>query len=560
LLSLHLSRSAVLFGALAAGCLTAPPAPPGEYSGDDAQTDATTSDDGSHPSTEGGRGPGDDADIGSSVLQHHLHASRDGHYIDPLMTPAYAARLALDTTFDGAIHGPLWAQPLYVENGVGGKGTYYVADDSNDIYAIDETSGLPVWQKTPLLGSAAATGACSSMNPAPIGVTGTPLIDLTRRTMYFSAVKATPDGSVILTHQIHALSIDDGAEQTGWPVDVGTITSASGVMLNPEPQGQRSAVALLNGYLYVAYGGEYEDCGAYHGWVVSVPVVDPEKASAWTTVADKGGIWAAGGISSDGVDVFAGTGNAAAGTTHGLPWPMAGSEAVLRFHDGSSFDMTNTRNYFSPSNWQTLDDDDTDLCGTGPLVVDVPGATPSALIVQLGKSGVMHILDRTNLGGVGTGNGTTGEGLYSNRVAYGAIRTSPATYTTSGATYVVFNGNGNGSGCPEGQNGDLIAVQITPTSPPTFRTVWCAESGGAIPGGAPIVTTTDAAGANPIVWVVGAEASNQLTGWDGVTGAQIFDGGGVTMDTVRRYSTLIDVKGRLIVGATDKLYAFKSTK
>jgi outer membrane protein assembly factor BamB len=495
------------------------------------------------------------------VLQHHLNATRDGHYIDPLMTKTYAANMMFDATFIGTsagpgvpIGGPLLAQPLYVENGVGGHGTYYVADDSNDVYAIDEKTGTTVWSKTSLAMPAGMAGSGCG-NITPVGITGTPIIDLTSRTLYLSAAIGIASG--IQSQQIYALSIDDGSSVKGWPVNLDGVTSAapSSITFQPQPQGQRSALALVNGYLYVAYGGEFGDCGDYHGWVVSIPVADPASLTAYATPANQGGIWGVGGVASDGTDVFATTGNGA--TTGILSWAQAGSEAVLRFTNGSAFDPTDTANFFTPSNWQTtLDPGDLDLGGSGPIVVDVPGATPSALIVQLGKSGVVHLLDRANLGGVGAGDGTNGEGVYSQQVAPGGegsgLRTAGAAYTTSTGTYVVFHSTQNATTCP-GAPGDLVAIHISATNPPTFTTAWCATTNGI---GAPIVTTTDSSGSNAIVWVVGAENTNELYGWDGETGASIFDGTGTAMDTVVHFTTLIDVKGRLIVGASDKLYAF----
>jgi hypothetical protein len=65
------------------------------------------------------------------------------------------------------------------------------------------------------------------------------------------------------------------------------------------------------------------------------------------------------------------------------------------------------------------------------------------------------------------------------------------------------------------------------------------------------------AGSNPIVWVVGAEGSNTLMAWDGVTGANVFDGAAMPMDTVNRFTTVIDVGGGILVGATDRIYAFR---
>jgi hypothetical protein len=501
-----------------------------------------------------GAAPDSGINAGASVLQYHLHASRDGHYVDPLMTPTYASSLVLDTTFVGkngpgvAIQGPLWGQVLYVENGIGGKGTYYAADDGNDVYAIDESTGKIVQSLTPLAMSAGNAGSGCG-NVSPVGITSAPYIDLASRTMYLAAAVGT--GSGIMTYEIHALSIDDLKEAPGWPIDVSTIQGTGGVTFNPPPEGQRGGLALLNGILYVAWGGEDGDCGDYHGWVVTVPVANPKAATGYATAAQGGGIWAVGGLASDGVDMFAVTGNATGG--NGSAWADYESEAVIRFHGGSAFDPTKTTDFFTPSNWQSLDGSDTDLVGAGPLVVDVPGATPSSLVVALGKSGVMHLLDRSNLGGIGTGNGTTGEGLTSAQIGSGQLRGAAATYTTSTGTYIVVHTDGSGTSCPNGTSGDLVAVRITPTSPPEINTVWCASSGG---NGSPIVTTTDSAGSNPIVWIVGTEGSNQLTGWDGEKGTSLFNGGGITMDTVIHWTTPIEVKGRIVVGATDKLYAF----
>jgi hypothetical protein len=495
-----------------------------------------------------GNGSSSGTAAGVSVIQYHANPSGDGHYIDPLMTKSAAAKLSLDMTFDGTIAGPLWGQPLYVENGVKEKGTYYVADDANDIYAIDETSGKPVWSKTPL-SEPAGTGQCPG-NIQPLGVTSAPYIDLSSRTMYLTAATGVASGAPA-SYEIHALSIDDGSEKSGWPVDLSTLTSSGGVKFNAGPQNQRGGLSFLNGYLYVAFGGQDGDCGSYHGWVISVPVATPAKATGFATSGPGAGMWAVTGIASDGTDMFSVSGNATGGS--GSTWASFESEAILRFHDGTAFDSTKTTDFFAPSNWQSLDGSDTDLVGAGPLVVDVKGATPSGLVLAFGKSGVIHLLDRANLGGVGTGDGTKGEGVYSDQVGSGNLRGAAAAYTTSTGTYVVVRTDGGGTSCPSGTSGDLVAVQISATAPPTFKTVWCANSGGS---GSPIVTTTDAAGSNAIVWIVGAEGSNKLSGFDGETGASLFNGG--AMDNVIHWTSLIDVKGRLIVGANDKLYAFTS--
>ena len=81
----------------------------------------------------------------------------------------------------------------------------------------------------------------------------------------------------------------------------------------------------------------------------------------------------------------------------GVTW--AGSEAVIRLLPGPSFSGSTT-DYWAPTNWAALDGSDADLGGSGPVLVDVPGATPSALVVQYGKDGKVYLLNRNNLGGV----------------------------------------------------------------------------------------------------------------------------------------------------------------
>jgi hypothetical protein len=185
-----------------------------------------------------------------------------------------------------------------------------------------------------------------------------------------------------------------------------------------------------------------------------------------------------------------------------------------------------------------LDASDIDIGGTGPLVVDVPGATPSALLVGLGKDGKIYLVDRSNLGGIG------GQVAVA-QVASSEIINAAASYTTAQGTYVAFKGNG--SSCPAGQSGDLTAVRVTATAPPTVVTAWCANQHGL---GSPMVTTTDGS-AQAIVWSVGAEGDQRLHGFDGDTGQTVYAGGGTgdALGNVRRYHTPILARGRILVGA-----------
>ena len=165
-----------------------------------------------------------------------------------------------------------------------------------------------------------------------------------------------------------------------------------------------------------------------------------------------------------------------------------GGEAITSVLGRGATFSGNTDDYFTPSNWLYLDQYDLDLGGSGPVLVDVPGATPSRLLLALGKNGVAYLLDRDHLGGLGTGDGTNGEGLASVQVSAGSIVNAAAAFTATSGTYVVFHSTDVGIGCP-GPPGNLIALRIGATAPPTISVAWCANDLGG--GTAAIVTTTD---------------------------------------------------------------------
>src|SRR5207237_64556 len=99
-----------------------------------------------------------------------------------------------------------------------------------------------------------------------------------------------------------------------------------------------------------------------------------------------------------------------------------------------------------------------------------------------------------------------------------------------------------------GQNGDLVAVSVQPSS---VHTAWCARQNGL---GSPMTTSPDGS-TEFIVWSVGAEQDNRLHGFDGLTGAVVFDGGtaGDALGTVRRFWPRDRPTGEVV--AVKKLHA-----
>jgi PQQ enzyme repeat len=459
-----------------------------------------------------------------NVTQEHNHLSRDGLYIDSAFTRSAAANVKRDLNFNGTISGNVYAQPLYIEGGPSGRARVIVVTESNNVYALDALTGTVIWQRH--VGAPVTLGLpCGNINP--LGITGTPVVHLASRSLFFDAMI---DGAT-KKHFIFSLNVDTGTTRAGWPVDVSARARYNGVTFTSSIENQRAALGLVNGVVYVPYSGHYGDCGAYHGWVVGVPVNNPSSVTAWATRARGGGIWGHGGVASDGTNMFVITGN-----TFNTGGNWGGGEAIIRLQAGPVFSGSST-NYWAPTNWLSLDNGDTDLGGCGAVLINVPGATPSQLALALGKDGKAYLLNRNNLGGITAP-------VASAHVANSVRGQSAATYRTSQGTYFVFR---NGSSA-------VSAYKITATNPPKTVPAWIVNQNGQ---GSPWVTTTDGTN-NAIVWVVGAGGDQRLHGYNGDTGEVIYAGGGSNeqMTNTRKWNTGIVARGRIYFAASNKVYAF----
>src|SRR5262245_7011140 len=336
--------------------------------------------------------PAIDAQV--NVIQEHNNLSRDGLYVDAAFTPAAAAGLTRDLNFDGTIVGNVFAQPLYIEGGPSGPMVIAVTE-SNNVYALNATTGTIIWERNVGPPVPLADLDCPPKFD-PMGITGTPVVDLASRALFLDAM-TTPDGGNTKQHLILSLNVDTGDINPGWPVDVEATATYNSITFTAAFQQQRPALAIVDDVLYVGYGS-MQDCALYHGWLVGVPINNPASVTAWAAASAPathgGAIWGVGGIASDGNNPFVTTGN-----TFNTGGSWSGGEAVIRFQPGPIF-SGNTSDYWAPTNWLQLDGGDQDLGSSGPLLVDVPGATPSRLVVAMGKEQKAYLLNRDNLGGI----------------------------------------------------------------------------------------------------------------------------------------------------------------
>jgi outer membrane protein assembly factor BamB len=377
------------------------------------------------------------------------------------------------------LDGQVYAEPLVC------GGTVYVATENNSVYALNATNGELLW--TTHLGSPVngSTLPCGDIDPS--GITGTPVIDAATQTLYAVA---------FLNPTHHTLF--------GLDLANGTVTSQVGVDPSgalPQLEQQRGALALDDGTVYIPYGGLAGDCGAYHGWVVGVPLQRPTSLLSYQVPTGReGGIWATAGITvaPDG-NLFVATGNSAATTTFDY------GNSVIELSP-----QLQVVSYFAPTDWAQLNSGDVDLGSVAPTVL------PNGDVFQIGKAGVGYLLSGNALGGIG------GQ-LFSSNVCGGAY----------GGT-----AQENGSVLIPCSNG-VFDLSVGSTS---FSPVWHTRSFDA---GPPIVTSN-------IVWAVDI-SSAELLGFDLANGTQVFS---FPLGSVDHFITPVAAPGAVFVAGGDQLFAF----
>ena len=353
-----------------------------------------------------------------NVLTAHNDIARTGQNLnETILTPYTVNSAQFGKLFSRSIVGGAYAQPLYVSQlAIPGKGTHnvvFVATDGDRVYAFDADSNggadaTPLWSVSLLTNTAPA--GTYGLN---LGVFGTPVIDLSTNTMYLASSETQGTGDIF---RLHALDITTGAEKFGAPVVIqgsvpGTGSGSSGGVLafDPSLHNQRPGLLLLNGVVYVGFGS-VSDNGAWHGWVFSYNAATLQQIDIYCTSPNGsgGGIWMGGsGLAAEvnnpsnpygRMFIVTGNGSYAASTPYTNTMTYSMSVMDLDLTGG----VMTVKDEFTPWNEAQLDSRDGDLGSGGAVLLPkqtlASGQTLSPL-VQMGKNGLIHILDRNNLGG-----------------------------------------------------------------------------------------------------------------------------------------------------------------
>jgi hypothetical protein len=340
-----------------------------------------------------------------NVTTYHNDNARTGQNTqETILAPVNVNGGQFGKLFSVAVDGYVYAQPLYLSNVTIAGGTHnvlYVATEHDSLYAIDADKGTVYWHIS-LIPSGGSTVnsisdlACQDLVPE-VGITGTPVIDISTGTIYLVA-KSKVNGSLV--QYVHAIDVVSSTEKFGGPVFIqasgpGTASDGNGttVSFSPHLQHQRAGLLLENGHVVIGWGSHC-DISPWHGWVMSYSASTLAQEAAFNTSADGSGngVWMSGGglaADSNG-NIFFATGN---GTWNGTT-DYGDSIVKLGPPSGGNFPVLD---YFTPYNQSSLGGGDGDL-GSGGLALLPTLPSGQQLLTQMGKDGMMFLIDRNNMG------------------------------------------------------------------------------------------------------------------------------------------------------------------
>jgi len=338
--------SFTLNGTVCTGGVTSPPTPSSP-----PPTSASPS-----PSPSSSPTPPSSPPPGSDWTTYHKNNTRDGNATD--LAPLSTLSIAWNAALDGNVYG----QPLVV------GGRIYAATENDTVYQLNPTNGAVVWSTHVGTPVALSTLPCGNINP--LGITSTMVYDPATNRLF--AVAETTGG----IHTLFGFNATTGRVEVQVEVEppLGT----------PNAHLQRPALTLLNGRIYIAFGGLLGDCAQYVGSVVSLTTAGTSRLSYAVPTTREGAIWGTAGPAVMGTTQLYSVGNGAA--TSGA---FDGSDSVIAL----SPDLQRT-DFFAPTDWAAQNASDADLGSMSPALV-------GQFVYADGKAGIGYVLRPNNLGGIG---------------------------------------------------------------------------------------------------------------------------------------------------------------
>jgi PQQ-like domain len=499
------------------------------------------------------------ATIDASGAMMAADGLRTGFYSNqPLLDPTIVGSPYFGQIFNATLDGAIYAQPLSA------NGVLFVATESNALYALDPSSGATIWSRLLAAPWNAADVNCGDLTPT-VGVTGTPAIDVASGTAYLFSKTYAVGTSGPAAWFAHAIDLTTGAERAGFPVAIaGTASNEPAQIFDPTREMQRPGLLLMDGVVYAAFGAHC-DSGLYTGWVIGVSTQGSLK-TMWTTESgptrtNGGGIWQSGGaLVSDGDgQILLATANDWSAPTTPVPGhtpPGHLGESVVRLGVQANGTLAAT-DFFAPAELAALNQNDVDLGAGAPVALPASFGTTAHpnLLVQVGKSGYVYLLDRADLGGFMEGPGG-GDSVLQRLGSYGGVWSKPSVWPGDGGYLYVPVVNG----CPSATDstGCLRAYKMGVAGDGTPALAEVATSNDAFGYGssAVAVTANGTTSGSALLWSTWSSgwlgAASQLRAYDAVP-----TGGALTLrflagiGTSAKFTAPAIGDGRVYVGTRD---------
>jgi len=336
------------------------------------------------------------------MMTYHGDGFRSGlNGQERALAPSRVNTTTFKKLFTRSVDGQIYAQPLYVANlliGTSYQNVVYTATEHDSVYAFnaDGKTTSPIWKRN-FLGTNITTlpKASNGLISPEIGITGTPVIDPSSKTLY---VVATTVESGLVKHKLHALSLTTGAEKYGGPVTISG--SYGGVTFAPSRHLQRPALLLVNADVIICFGS-HGDALPYQGWMFAYSANGGtlHRTGVLSTAPSSNGaaaIWNSGGgpAADTNSNIFVVTGNGDFNlNTAGL---SAGNSFLKLTLSNGVFHILD---FYTPSNQAALNAGDLDLGSGGPMIAPTQsGATIPSLILCGGKDGIIYVVNRSHMG------------------------------------------------------------------------------------------------------------------------------------------------------------------
>jgi hypothetical protein len=358
----------------------------------------------------------------ANVLMNHNDLKRTGwNRNETILTTDNVSSGNFGKIFSRTVDDQIYAQPLVVSNiSIGGNlhNIVIVATVNNSLYAFDAddpNDSTAYWQVNLTYDSANyrpvrasdMTYACGGDYKdfsGNMGIVGTPAIDSATNTLYVVARSVVKKNTAVFVQYLHAIDIKTGAEKPGSPVYITATVPGTGdgnvngiMIFNQQKQNQRPGLLLYNGIVYIAWASHC-DWTPYQGWIMGYDAKTLQQKYVYNAAPNGGlaGIWMSGQPPSvdDEGNLYVTTGNGTTGQNGNPNDPINRGSSLLKLNNSLTL-----KDFFTPSNYNYLNDDDLDYGVDGVLLI--PG---THLSLSGSKEGRLFLIDNNQMGHTTTDN------------------------------------------------------------------------------------------------------------------------------------------------------------